>query len=236
MIPAWNRQLNGDGTLPSGINSVDEAEISMLNTLQSDDVTETKRAEPTLLIEISGSSMEEDAGAHGGSAISASKLPTSEQIEIPNEWNVFRLRGPPAKFRVQQGGDPTLYRCHHFFDLKKGVGPHSGGATDASSSTGNTGGRKVQRELTSTLSESTLGYDNSEELKVVKSSHELTLIQQEISMARELLSLAKTEQDKEKYTAEYKDSLEANLKTIKRMRKNIEDKPTELRTPQSEDA
>ena len=35
IIPAWNRQLNGDGTLPSGINSVDvEAENSLLKTLQ----------------------------------------------------------------------------------------------------------------------------------------------------------------------------------------------------------
>ena len=42
IIPAWDRQLNGDGALPSGVNSVDEAENSMLETLQSNAVIEKK--------------------------------------------------------------------------------------------------------------------------------------------------------------------------------------------------
>ena len=43
-------------------------------------------------------------GYDAASEIAVSKLSTSK-IESPDEWIVFRLRGPPAEFRVQQGGN-----------------------------------------------------------------------------------------------------------------------------------
>ena len=108
--PAWIRQFNSDGSIPSG-KSVDDMLSQALKTMHDDAKVESTR---------------ENTGTEEGKDDSRDDEEEEEDAKagkIPNEWLTFKLRGLPAKYFLQHGLSDEIYICHHFFDIKKGNGP-----------------------------------------------------------------------------------------------------------------
>lgn len=110
---AWVRQLNKDGTFPSGKN-VDDILASTLETLSSDKKNESRKAV----------SVVEDGEKDGEDSDEDSDDDTVDTVKVPTEWLTFTLRGPPAEYLVDDNNTDT-YILHAFFNINQSNGPAS---------------------------------------------------------------------------------------------------------------
>lgn len=145
-------------------------------------------------------------------------------IKVPNEFIVFRLRGPPAKLHVASGGDKEVFKPHHFFDLK------SQGATDgttaAAPADGGKGSRKEARHKQQSDDKVRVISQQEKELFVVAAKTKMDLFVLQNQMAERIYLMASEVNlvDREAKKLRFEATLERNLalceKTIKELVEN----------------